>query len=423
MRVITRMNFLRTMRVIGVAGLPALASLGGCAERGTVGDSVGGPGLAIEVAPLTLDGVTDAVWTIAVTTNGTANPVWSRQVRSSAFGDGRGSVSYVGPCDASAGTNRVTLTLDALEVNGTPITDYVNPTPVFRDATCSPNSDTPVQFNLTLARQANQGFFDVAVNFEDVFCSAKLDCKKDGQPLDLLFNGDERDTTVVVAFACTSGANQPTFLHMDALTLSCTDSLSGQTTTMSHIPSRGPGNQGPIAPYLFETASYRVKESLAPYEKCAWNHALGVNLAAIPATTDCTLTGRATASQAPWLAGLSPDGVVHPYIAWNVKVIDDGALSCNQHPLNVEGSGVTTDYIRNGQERFAYTMACTSELNATINGDVCGGTIAGFNDEVVFAETNQGVVVSVGGTVTQPMRLPDGVTLEGCCLDPCCTTN
>ncbi len=396
------------------------AGLAACAERATIGDAAA-PGLAIKVAPLSLDGVTDAVWTVTVTTDGGAGTVWSKQVRSSTFGDGRGSVSYVGPCDASAGTNRVTLVLDALEVDGVAITDYVNPTPVWRDAACSPNADTPVTFDLTIARQANQGFFDVAVNFEDVFCSAKLDCKRDGQPLNLLFNGDERDTTIVAAFACTSGANEPTFLHMDALVLTCTDSVSGTTTQMAHIPSRGPGNQGPLAPYLFESASYRVRESLAPYEKCSWNHALGLDLSAIPATTDCTLTGRATASSAAWPAGLSPDGVVHPYLTWDVQVVDNGALSCDQHPLNVEGSGVATDYVRGAPERFAYTLACTPELNASINGDVCGGTIAGFSDQVVFAETNQGVVVSVGGSVSQPLPLPDGVTLEGCCLDPCCT--
>jgi len=404
------------MRVTLLA-LLALAHAG-CSERG---EPLATDRLAIDIAPLTLTGVTEAVWTVTVTTNGGANTVWTKQISSSKFGDGHGAAAFVGPCDADAGTNRVTLVLDRLESNGATLSDYRNPTPVWRDVTCAKNADTAVKFDLVIARDASQGFFDVAVSFEDVFCSAKLDCKKDGQPLDLLFHGDKRDTTMVAAFACTSGGTQPTLMHMDALVLECQDSATGITTRMVDVPTRGPGNSGPLAPYVFETASYRTYEQLTPYNKCGWEHAIGLDLDAMPATLDCTLTGKATASMSAWPAGFTPEGAIYPYLQWQVKVIDDGQLVCSQHPLDVVGSGVSTQYVRGAPERFAYTMTCDPTPTVSVNGDVCGGTIAGLSDPVVFADTNEGVVVSVGRDVSQPMPLPDGVTLEGCCLDPCCT--
>jgi len=40
-----------------------------------------------------------------------------------------------------------------------------------------------------VVRAANQGFFDVAVSFDDIFCAAKFDCENaDHTPLELLFD-------------------------------------------------------------------------------------------------------------------------------------------------------------------------------------------------------------------------------------------
>ncbi len=68
-------------------------------------------------------------------------------------------------------------------------------------------------------RDANQGFFDVAINFEDVFCSAKLDCTYDNDgnvPINLLFDPvtGERRQTAVVALACTQGPNADNRTHL-----------------------------------------------------------------------------------------------------------------------------------------------------------------------------------------------------------------
>ena len=218
--------------------------------------------LAVDVAPLNLAGVTNAEYTLAVTNgpNGTGETVWTKALSSNQYGDGAGSLSYVGPCDAATGTNTVTLTLTALyDTNGlVPVGSYMNPTPISRQMTCVENTDVPVQFDITLARQADQGFFDVAVQFRDIFCSAKLDCQKaDGSDLELLHApAGGRDMTVVMGFACTGSLSGTTYLYMDDLVIDCT----GQTNDVRVSPI-GQGNITPTAnpgDYLFGASVYSV---------------------------------------------------------------------------------------------------------------------------------------------------------------------
>ncbi|MFT7582300.1 MAG: hypothetical protein ACI9MR_003982, partial [Myxococcota bacterium] len=115
------------------------------------------------------------------------------------FGNGPGGDwSYIAPCDASddARSHTVTIWLDTLDVTGpaTPLSpgdDYHDPCPTgcALPVTCTENADTPVNFNITVMRTAGQGFFDIAVSFDDVFCSAKLDCAYGpDDPIELLFD-------------------------------------------------------------------------------------------------------------------------------------------------------------------------------------------------------------------------------------------
>src|SRR6201999_2048098 len=109
-------------------------------------------------------------------------------------------------------------------------------------ATCAENADTPVRFDLTIMRRAQQGFFDIAVSFEDVFCSAKVDCEdRDGDPLELLFDGDERASTAVLALACTAGANE-TNIYLDDVVVDC-----GPGAVHSLVPVGARGNRPGIA--------------------------------------------------------------------------------------------------------------------------------------------------------------------------------
>ena len=71
---------------------------------------------------------------------------------------------------------------------------------------------------------------DSSVQFEDVFCSAKLDCAYDGlgvEPINLLFDPltGERAQTAVLAFACSggAGASDNTTLHFTQARFQCAD--------------------------------------------------------------------------------------------------------------------------------------------------------------------------------------------------------
>ncbi|TNF25186.1 MAG: hypothetical protein EP329_23490 [Deltaproteobacteria bacterium] len=312
----------------------------------------GGPEgrLAIDVAPLNLSGITNADYVLTVHNgpNGTGDVVWTRAMSSQQYGDGSGSLSYVGTCDASTGTNTVTLELTNLyDVSGTvPVGTYMNPTPVTRQITCVENADVAVQFDVTLARQADQGFFDVAVQFKDMFCSAKLDCQNaDGTDLDLLHNASgARDMTVVLGFACTGSLTGTTYLYMDDLVVDCT----GQALDV-HVAPVGLGNVTPTANpggYLFGAAVYRGVEGFAG--KAYWNVSLGLDASKFAALGTCTLTTRATASDTPFpqeaLGFPLPPGTIYPVIDWDVVLSDASGRVCTGYQVN-DGPEVMTHYL------------------------------------------------------------------------------
>jgi len=108
-------------------------------------------------------------------------------VCSGQFGDGRGGISYVGPCDAQARNDQNVVEIELVDLyTGDPAValasdEYRNPCPVGGgqcklSVACEENADAAVVSNLTVMRDAIQCFFDIAVNFEGIFCSAKVDC-------------------------------------------------------------------------------------------------------------------------------------------------------------------------------------------------------------------------------------------------------
>ncbi len=205
-----------------------------------------GTGIRVSIAPLTLDALSDACYSFAiesgalvdgdgnvtspaelVVARGPQSPAGANldntrnSVCASRFGNGTGGdVSYVAPCDAQRPLHTVTLWVDALcdgdsdpaDPSGglgnicTEIQAYVNPCGTEGCAlqvTCAENADTPVTFNFTIMGQADQGFFDIAVNFDDVFCSAKLDdCNTLDQKIRLVFDTVEM---VLVSGGCPWG--------------------------------------------------------------------------------------------------------------------------------------------------------------------------------------------------------------------------
>lgn len=212
-------------RLGGLLASLALAAAG-CASSAS---DPAGPSLAIAVAPLNLQGVTDAVYEVRVV-NGDGQEVWHRTLSSTGFGDGSGSLSYVGTCDAAASPNKVELVLSDLVTPGGSLVagvDYINPAPagapLVKAVDCVADQDAAVTFDITFARAAQQGFFDVAVTLDDLFCSAKLDCQDEaGDPLLLLHDSTgARSDTAVMAFACTGGDGSDTHLYLSDVDLTC----------------------------------------------------------------------------------------------------------------------------------------------------------------------------------------------------------
>jgi len=308
--------------------------------------------VAVDIAALDLAGVADATWTITVRSCVVANDVctrvpdetvFTRTISSRQHGDGAGSASYVGPCDADTLENLVSVTLDGLEDSAGAAVAFNDPGTLARWATCAPNADTPVHFDVSVLRPASQGFFDVAVSFNDVFCSAKYDCDAG----DLLFDRatGERGPTHVLAFACTADASAAgeTQLYLDDVDITC-----GPDTVTLYLPAADApdGNQGSAGPaggplWLFEWATYRGAEQLPGFQKRYFNLALGI---ADTMPAGCTLTTRGTADggAAPVIpGGVVPAGAVYPYVDW---AITDLAACTAEHAVNADGSQVVTRY-------------------------------------------------------------------------------
>jgi len=318
--------------------------------------------VAIGVAPLTLAGVTNARYALTVTNAaaGQGDVVWTRTLDATAYGDGAGSLAYVGPCDAdvAGGVNTVILDLLALDQVGgeIPADSYDNPTPIAREIVCQANADVAVTFDLTLARRADQGFFDVAVEFEDLFCSAKLDCVDDatGDDLRLLHNPmtGARELTAVLGFACTGGPDTDTYLYMDDVEIHCTGGTGATTLVdvsgLGNLDLDAEPNANPDG-YLFAAAVFRGDELLA--HKSYWNISFGLDTdaAATESLGTCTLTARATASKTAFPqedAGFPiAEGAIYPVLAWSVPLTTGGARVCGSHAVNAGDGRVATTYV------------------------------------------------------------------------------
>jgi len=383
--------------------------------------------LAVHIAPLTLTGVSDACYTLEVYAGATL--VTSKtHVCASKFGDAAGSVAYVAACDASGtGASTVKLVVEDLCQGGPcaasapgatsiPTSEWRNPCAgpggCTQPATCLPNADVPVTFDLVIARSANQGFFDVAVTFNDIFCSAKADCRDEGgQPLTLLFDptDDTRKQTAVVAFACTAGPGADTHLYYDNLVIQC------GTTSYPYDPSLGPGNVGPgAAPFVFQSATYRT---LADNGIASWNMAFGIKTAALPA--GCVIKARATASDGALTDFTTPAGAVYPYIEWQVPLSSTaGTLACGRHALDEDGSGIETKY--SSARAFSHAMKASTVELASHHQNTCVDTITSLTGDVSFTASPEGVTARIGNAQSPFYPLDPQYSLAGCCGNPCC---
>jgi len=415
------------------AGFIGLALVSACSSGPDAGER--GGSLKVKVAPLDLQGIDNAIYTVSVV-NALGQTVWSETVDANQYGDGKGDITYVGPCDASAGANPnvVTVTLESLvDDTGETLVDgaWKKPPPLVKQVTCLPNADVLVEFNITVLRSAEQGFFDIAVNFDDIFCSAKMDCQDE-----LLHRpgpDGKRDLTAVVAFACTAGTKgdgtpEDTYLYWGDAAIVCRDGATVVQTypVQTHL---APGNNGPIysttgAPVIgvYQSATYRGTEDFQDIDKCYSTFALGLDTAVLGA--NCTFEATATASAdrftEPELQ--TPPNTVYPIVRWAVPLTRAGDLVCVPNPINATGSFVQTEYTDFAGAPLQVGMACGGE--PFTRGVTCTGTSESEPEVTFIPQPGGQVMVSHNGQTYGPFALPADTSLETssaeCCIDPCC---
>ena len=442
--------------IVATGGLVTTA----CGQADAPGERIN-----LGVAPLTLPGIKDACYTIEVQ-NDVGQTVWLKEhLCATQYGDSIGDITYVGTCDATnndlvAGArNTVTLTLENLydvpvthsnyALGAVPDEEWDNPCGKRSDGSsitpngdgegpcqlvfeCLENEDVPVVFNLAVMRDAEQGFFDIAVNFEDVFCSAKLDCVDE-----FLHNAEgDRDVTVNMTFACTAGTAatgpQATNMYLSNVELVCVDADPNDGEVLDtisqtiNLASAEPGQQGATPPLLFQWANYSGEEAFTNFEKCYWNHAFGLDMAVIGARR-CTLSATGTATDFALPGGAIRNTDFYPVITWSADVVEaDGSL-CTNNALNdtANGSGVTTSYVTPTSTPrpapFTARYQCAMPPAAPPTYACVGATDARF--EGTYTEAGASAVkVTVGGVDSVAYALPANAKLvESCCLAECCT--
>jgi|GEM_PF-1766447 len=337
------------------SALAVVAAGSACADEPLTGPDQAGR-LDVQISALTLSGVGNANYTLEVLNEG-GQTVFTKTFDSAQYG-AAASASYVGTCDASdpnvdgAAENTVQLTVNGLEDElGDPIpaASWQNPTeggPLERVVDCVENTDVAVTFDIAILRAAEQGFFDIAVNFDDLFCSAKADCEYGtDQPIELLHdaNGD-RQQTLVMGFACTGGEGSDTHLYWQSVAIGCDGPSYDLAAAMS---ASAPGNRGALGGLVFQHAYYFGAEQLGTYDKLYFNIAVGLDVdeLGVNGHTDCTLDAVATMSDGPLAGGQTPDGSAWPVVTWTIPINAGSSttLACTRHPLN-GGNGLATSY-------------------------------------------------------------------------------
>jgi len=443
-----------------IGALAALLVLGsGCAHEEAPGTPVdfghAGTGVEVVMGPLDLAGASDVCYSFAVVNGlgdlvvglGASHAEPARHpggvlsydlpagygdplpggVCSTRFGDGPGgSWSYVAPCDASPGAvhHDVMIWLDRLEVDGAddplvPGADYQDPCPqgCVAKAQCVANADVAVRFDLTVMRRAEQGFFDVAVNFGDIFCSAKVDCERaPGEPLHLLHHPEtgERGPSAVLAVACAGGGG--TALHMDPVDITCAD---GARILLD--PTAGPGNAWPAGAVsegspVWQYGVYRGGEALdcagGVCEQVYWNVVVGYD----PDAPGCRLRASATASLSDaMLDGLTPEDATYPILAVDVPLTGEaGGRVCAEHPLHGADGGVVATYAPIG-ERRRFCHRFDGDQASTPNGGAHG---CAYPTAPTTLTAPPGGVTCVGMSCEDPATeeswLPEATFWQGC---------
>ncbi|TNF31269.1 MAG: hypothetical protein EP329_12610, partial [Deltaproteobacteria bacterium] len=191
--------------------------------------------ISLAILPLELPNVGVATYDLSVeyddATNGWTTVATVTGIESIAGG----AASYVGPC--VPGPSRVTVTVTSLDdPDGQPM-DVMLPPPISEGFTCVENADTFVELDVFVALAASQGFLDLSVEFNDLFCSAKIDCQSA-----LLQHPTTgvRGPTLVTGLACTGGADtapEDNYVGFVDAVLCCDDGVTAACTFLGQDPA------------------------------------------------------------------------------------------------------------------------------------------------------------------------------------------
>jgi hypothetical protein len=275
-------------------------------------------------------------------------------------------VAYTGACQAGL-EHELTVWIHGVYDRGHGLDKWLSPcSPADGGCTlrarCEAGATTPVRFDLGLARLADQGFFDDAVAFDDIYCSAKVETCYNataeggtGDPMKLLFGPDnQRVRTAVLGFACSGQGAGPELVVSD-LALTCeqdSDPAPGwQAGSRVLVLDPSLGGNGSVAltgpessrqrNMLHAWATYRGAEELPGSGKRYWNVALALRedgpsdvAGAMPGNRNCRVTTRMSAFDATWMS--LGDGAVlggfqaasnraQPYFDVSVRLTDANA--------------------------------------------------------------------------------------------------
>ncbi|MFT7582774.1 MAG: hypothetical protein ACI9MR_004457 [Myxococcota bacterium] len=371
-----------TLRLLAMLALLPMVGFGGCAEDAVPGLSGPSGDLEIAIAPLMLADVADACFDIEVK-NESGERVFATRITSQRNGNGTGDATYIGTCDASDATNDVELDIvgiyadtatcppdfndgDDFDSGGLGFSDGMGIITVTAD--CNANADTLVAFDVTILRNANRGFFDIAVNFNDMYCSAKFDtCYGDApgtEPIMLLAGATgERQRTGVAGLSCTAGTGATgTELVLLDPTVTCTDVTSDDTVFAIDLggaeQDNGTVTVGEIpSEYSLHYALFYGNEDLGcgvdvgECQTVYYNMAINIEDLESQGLSDCRFDWAASARHTGSLivdgtGALSATSNAYPTITYDS--IPANTTSCQQHPLNGNGSSVATRYIEPG---------------------------------------------------------------------------
>ena len=316
--------------------------------------------VALSVAPLTLQEVGGATWRLVIEEalgGGAWGPVVDRQVGS----DGpSGAMTYVAPC--VAGESRVSVTLVSVTDTASQPMDVMTPPTATKSFTCVENADVLVEFDITVMSAAKQGFFDITVNYEDVFCSAKIDCNP--AYLHHPVTG-ERGPTVITALTCSAGptdTGETTYLGLAQAYLCCSNGTRVECTLLEQAPRVG----------VLDTKRYAGANMVLGglYLNTAWR--LDEAYLAGPPPQSCVFSAMGFVNTAP--AGQTPATTYqegHPAFHWYAEI--DAAASCAQSAMDVSYSAVPP----NGTADCSPLPDVGPDQPETCNGrdDNCDGTV------------------------------------------------